>query len=113
MIDVCCAGPASSCAVCEETVEIPQPQPVSSLDKIVDMPVVFNDICLVSECRKLRRSRSCSTTDKVVDVPVGAVHRRFGRPCDHAATVATMEVPQIQFIAGVLGQSSCATEKGT
>ena len=36
-----------------------------------------------------------------------------GRPCDHAATVATVAVPQIQFIARVRGQSSCATEKGT
>ena len=32
----------------------------------------------------------------MVDVPVGAVHRRLSRPCDHAATVATVEVPQIQ-----------------
>ena len=28
MIDVFCAGPASSGAVCEETVELPQLQPV-------------------------------------------------------------------------------------
>ena len=26
-------------------------------------------------------------SDRVVDVPVGAVHRRIGRPCDHAATL--------------------------
>ena len=51
------------------------------------LPLVYNDRCLVSECTKLRRSRSCSTSDKVVDVPAGAVHRRFSRPCDHAATL--------------------------
>ena len=46
------------------------------LDQVVDMPVVCNDRCWVSECRKLRWSRSCSRSDKVVDVPVGAVHRQ-------------------------------------
>ena len=46
------------------------------LDQVVDMPVVFNDRCWVSKCRKLRRSRSCSTFDKVVDAPVGAAHRQ-------------------------------------
>ena len=66
-----------------------------------------------SECRKLRRSRSCSTSDKVVDDTVAAVHRRFSRPCYHAATVATVAVTQIQVIARVRGQSSCATENGT
>ena len=72
----------------------------SSLDKVVDMPVVFNPRCWV------QWSRSCSTSVKVVDIPVDAVHRRFSRPCDHAATVATVDVPQIQFIAGVCRQSS-------
>ena len=27
----------------------------------------------------------------------------FGRPCDHAETVATVEVPHVQFIAGAGG----------
>ena len=39
----------------------------------------------------------------------------YGRPCVYAATLglATVEVPQIQFIAGVSGHSSCGTETGT
>ena len=41
-----------------------------------------------------------------------AVHRRYGRPCDHAATVCPAhEVPQTQFIAGV-GGHSCAHKDG-
>ena len=97
VFDVCCAGPASSGAVCDETVELPQLQPVEH-GHCRCMPVVCNDRCLVvQECGKLRRLRSCSTSDNVVDVPVGAVHRRFGRPFGHAATVATVEVPQIQL----------------
>ena len=59
------------------------------------MPVVQQ--MLVSECRKLQWSRSCRTSNKVIDVPDDAVHRRFSRLCDHAATVATVEVPQIQL----------------
>ena len=47
------------------------------------------------------------SSDKVVDVPAVAVHRRFGRPCDSAATVSRNWVPQIQFIAGVCGHPSC------
>ena len=54
-------------------------------------------------------------SDKVVDVPVVQVVVvpqvqlcSYGRRCDHAATLglATVEVPQIQFIAGVSGHSS-------
>ena len=41
-----------------------------------------------------------------------AVHRRYGSPCDHAATVCPAhEVPQTQFIAGV-GGHSCAHKDG-
>ena len=38
----------------------------------------------------------------------------YERPCGHAATSGLpLEVPQIQFIAGVSGHSCCATETGT
>ena len=40
----------------------------------VETPVVFNDRCLVSGCRKLRILRSCSSLT------------RCGRPCDYAVT---------------------------
>ena len=116
MVDFCCAGPADSSllSVRRHSRSHSCSLSYSCLDKVVDIPVgVQRQMLGGSECRKLRRSRSCSTSDKVVDVPVGAVHQRFGRPRDHAATVATEEVPQIQFIAGVRGQSSCATENGT
>ena len=68
------------------------------------MPVLFNDRCWVSECRKLLWSRSCSKSDKVVD--------RFSRPCDHAATLYSGSASD-SVIAGDSGRSSCATEKGT
>ena len=74
--------------------------------KVVDMPVVFNDRCRVSECRNCEGPAVAS--DKVVFA--GAIHRRFGRPCDHAETIATVKMPQTQFIAGVSGPSCCATE---
>ena len=46
--------------------------------------------------------------DKVNDVPVVQFIDGCGRPCDHAATsgLATVKVPQTQFIAGVGGHSS-------
>ena len=47
-------------------------------------------------------------SDKVVDVPVVQFIDGYGRRCDHAATsgLATVKVPQTQFIAGVGGHSS-------
>ena len=51
----------------------------------------------MSECRKLIWSRSCSTSDKVVDDTVGAVHRRFSRPCDHAATVVQWKCLRVSY----------------
>ena len=56
----------------EKTVEIPH----VFLDKVVEMPVIVNDRCLVSGCRKLRFLRSCSSPT------------RCGRPCDLAATLS-------------------------
>ena len=46
-------------------------------------------------------------SDKVVDVPAVAVHRRWTslRLCSDA--VSQLEVPQIQFITGVHGHLSC------
>ena len=67
VVVVCCAG-SQFVRSCEETVEIPQLQPVF-LDPVVHTPVVCNDSCLV-------------------DDTVGAVHRRFSRPCVHAARFA-------------------------
>ena len=58
-----------------ETVEIPQLQHVSCRTRSLTYPLCQRQV-LVSKCRKLRRSRSCSTFDKVVDILVGAVHRQ-------------------------------------
>ena len=44
-----------------KTAEIPQLHAsYSFLDKVVDIPVVFNDKCPWLSVQKLRRSRSCS-----------------------------------------------------
>ena len=51
------------------------------------MPVVCNDRC-----------RMVDDMAQIID--------SYGRPCGHAETVATMEVPQIQFIARVSGHFS-------
>ena len=40
----------------------------------------------------------CSTTDALVGDVAQFIYS-YGRPCDHAETVATVEVPHIQFIA--------------
>ena len=49
----------------------------------------------------------------MVDVPVCAVHRRYGRRCDHAATSGlSLELPQTQFIATVGGHSSLLRDSG-
>ena len=45
----------------------------------------------------------CATTDALVD-DVAQFIDSFGRPCDDAETVATVEFPRIQFIAGAGGQ---------
>ena len=44
-------------AAVENSVEIPR----VFLDKVVDMPLLCNDRCLVFGCRKLRILRSCSS----------------------------------------------------
>ena len=80
-----------------ETVELPQLQPsYSCLDKVFDMPVVCNDRC--PWCR------GCSA---VMDVLRSVIMQR------QVGVSPTVEVPQIQFIAGVSGHSCCATETGT
>ena len=70
MVDVCCAGPASSGSGREETVEIPQLQPIF-LDLVVHTPVVCNDRCPWS-------MSSCSSST-VVDVAVIMQRRRVSR----------------------------------
>ena len=74
VFDVRCAGPAvlvlsvwrqSSSHSCSSSY---------SLDKVVEMPVVFNDRCWVSECVTAKDPQLPLT---VVDVPAGAVHRRL------------------------------------
>ena len=73
VVVVCCVGPAVRSS--EETVEIPQLQPV------------FLDPIVHARCVQRQLLGRCS----------GAV-RRFSRPCDHAATFAQWkEVPQFQF----------------
>ena len=57
-------------AAVENSVEIPR----LFLDKVVDIPLLCYDRCLVSGCRKLRILGSCSSST------------RCGRPCDYAAT---------------------------
>ena len=46
-------------------------------------------------------------SDKVVDVPAVAVHRRWTSLRLSSDAVSQWEVPQIQFIAGVRGHPSC------
>ena len=92
VFDVCCAGPASSGAVGEETVEPHSCSPLS-VDNVVAIPVVCNDRCRVSECRKLRRSRSCSTLTRWSI----SLLAQFIDGLDHTVTVATVEVLQIQL----------------
>ena len=57
-------------AAVENSVEIPR----VFLDKVVDIPLLCYDRCLVSGYRKLRILRSCSSST------------RCGHPCDFAAT---------------------------
>ena len=76
-------------AVAEKSVETPH----VFLDKVVDMPVVCNNRCLVSWSRKLRTLRICSSST-VVNVPV-ITHRRLSV---HRQS---------------RGQTSCATGHGT
>ena len=77
----------------EETAELPQLHLVEFWTGCC-MPAVCNDRCRIVD-------------DMVQFIDI------YGRPCGHAETVATVEVPQIQFIARVRGQSSCATGNGT
>ena len=53
---------------------------------VVDMPLVANDRAVVQTVLKTVVFRRCSTLT-VWSMSV-AVHRRFGRPCEHAATVS-------------------------
>ena len=59
----------------------------------------------VAACRILDKVVACplcATTDALVD-DVAQFIDSFGRPCDHAETVATVEVLHIQFITGAGG----------
>ena len=72
-VDVTCwAGPAdSTCAVCVKTAEIPQLHAsYSFLDKVVDMPVVFNDKCPYLSVQKTAKVPQLQRSFKVADVPV-------------------------------------------
>ena len=89
------------------------------------MSVVQVQQIRVQSVRRQLSSHSCSplSMDTVVACPLCAITDAgwwsmsllaqfidgYGRPCDHAVTlcVATVEVPQIQFIAGVSGHYSC------
>ena len=50
-------------------------------------------------------------SDKVVDVRAVAVHRRLDVPVICSDAVLQLEVPQIQFIAGVRGHPSCNSDE--
>ena len=66
VVDVCCAGPASASAICEETVEITQLQLIEFWTGCC-VPVVCNDRC-----------RMVDDMAQFID--------SYVRPCDHAAT---------------------------
>ena len=75
----------------QKTGEIPQ---VLFLDTVETPVVVQRQVLGLRQCRKLWNFRSCSAV-KVVDVPVYAGRRRYGRRCDHAASSGLLlEVPQ-------------------
>ena len=125
------------CVSKQKIVEVPQLPSrvglVQFLDKVADMPVVvlfFDKVVDVPCCAGARLQLARCGADRgvmpqiieIVEVIQLARWRcrrcsscGFGRPYDHAATLglATVKVPQIQFIARVRGQSSCATENGT
>ena len=75
VVVVCCAGPTVRALSVGDSRD-PTVAARFLPDQVVDMPVVFKDRCWVSKCRTLRRSSSCSTFDKVVDVLVGAGNRQ-------------------------------------
>ena len=88
-----------------------------SLDKVVDMPFVFND----SPWFNVQKTAGVPQLLRVVmvaDVPVVQVvwcrFLRLWTPCDHAATSfsSTVEVPQTRSSQS-LWTFCCATEKGS
>ena len=89
MVDVCCAGPASSGSGREETVDIPHLQPV------------FWTWSFTRPCVQ-RQMPMVDVLMQFIDI--------FSRPCDHAATLHRGSVPD-SVIAGDGGHSCCATEK--
>ena len=110
----CWAGPAdSTCAVCVKTVETPQLHAsYSFLDKVADMPVVFNDKMPVFERAENCEGPAVAALFLGGRCPccagrVGAAGAFCGceRPCDHTATCLCLFnslVPQIQFTARVV-----------
>ena len=91
------------------------------MDKVVDMPFVFNDICPWFSVQKTAVFLQLSRSLKVADVPVvqvvlvPQVLSAAMEPVIAATSSfsSTVEVPQIPFIARVSGHSCCATETGT
>ena len=84
-----------SCSSCAVVGDSRDPRVAAHfLDLVVDMPVVFNDRCLASECRKLRRSRSCSTSDGWSVSLLAPFIDGCERPCDQAATVIQCQCPR-------------------
>ena len=94
------------------TVEIPQLQHVSPRARSLTYPLC-STTGWMSKCRKLRWSRSCSTFDMVVDIPVMQLSTRFGRP-------VIMQRRQFSYLRCLSSCSSpelvdiqCAAENGT
>ena len=75
-----------------ETVEIPQLQ-------LVLWTRSLTCLCVQRQMLVVRTQKTAKVPQLqyLVDVLAGAVHPRFSRPCDHAATGWTVEVPQIQL----------------
>ena len=88
-----------------------------SLDKVVDMPFVFND-SLWFNGQKTAEVPQLLPVALVAYVPVVQVvwcrFLRLWTPCEHAATSfsSTVEVPRLVH-RRVYGHSSCTTEKGS
>ena len=82
-----------------------------SLDKVVEMPVVFNDSPWLNVQKTAVSCSCCAFSWWPVSLLCSSCWCRLLRlwtPCDHAATSlfsSTVEVPQIPFVARVSGHS--------
>ena len=105
-----------------KTVEIPQLRSsFSFLDKVVDMPVVFNDTCPWVSVQKTAKVPQLQRSSQVADVPV--CRSSWCRRCSAVVNVPVIMQRQVLLFqhGGASdsvhrqsrGHSSCATEIGT